>query len=111
MTTGRGLTIRRASPPPAPRAPAPAAITRQPSRPSGTSTFSTNGIAPNGPVLQPTPPPPAATIDPSTIAPADWTFFVHLAGDNSLDMDAKNDLAEMERVGSIPGKVNIFALV
>jgi hypothetical protein len=82
----------------------------------------------HAPPLVPEPPPAAITptpvpvvvvpvvpalppIDPKTIRPADWTFFVHLNADNSLEPEAINDLNEMESVGSIPGKVNVIALV
>lgn len=40
-----------------------------------------------------------------------WNFFVYLNADNNLEADGRNDLNEMERVGSLPGKMNVFALV
>jgi len=40
-----------------------------------------------------------------------WNFFVYLNGDNNLESDAKDDLNEMEKLGSMPGKMNVFALV
>lgn len=40
-----------------------------------------------------------------------WNFFVYLNGDNNLEPDAKDDLNEMEKLGSMPGKMNVFALV
>ncbi|GIW73077.1 MAG: hypothetical protein KatS3mg102_2619 [Planctomycetota bacterium] len=50
-------------------------------------------------------------VDPRLIRPADWTFFIYLNADNSLDSYGPADLNEAELVGSIPGKVNVFALV
>ncbi len=41
---------------------------------------------------------------------ADWTIMVYLDGDNNLQPDALNDLAEMEAVGSI-GDVNVIVLM
>lgn len=40
-----------------------------------------------------------------------WNFFVYLNGDNNLESDAKDDLNEMEKLGSMPGRMNVFALV
>ncbi|HVE83217.1 MAG TPA: clostripain-related cysteine peptidase [Myxococcales bacterium] len=40
-----------------------------------------------------------------------WNFFVYLNGDNNLEPDAKDDLNEMEKLGSMPGRMNVFALV
>jgi hypothetical protein len=40
-----------------------------------------------------------------------WNFFVYLNGDNNLESDAKDDLNEMEKMGSMPGRMNVFALV
>jgi hypothetical protein len=41
---------------------------------------------------------------------AEWNLFVSLNGDNDLERFAKRNLNQMEEVGSIPGKLNIFAL-
>src|SRR5205085_2036147 len=40
-----------------------------------------------------------------------WNFFVYLNGDNNRESDAKDDLNEMEKMGSMPGRMNVFALV
>jgi hypothetical protein len=50
-------------------------------------------------------------IDPRNIAPADWTCFVNLNADNSLESFGKSDMNEMEKVGSLAGKMNVIALV
>lgn len=42
---------------------------------------------------------------------AAWTFFVHLNAHGSLGGQAVVDLEEMEVIGSIPGKINVVALV
>jgi subtilisin-like proprotein convertase family protein len=53
----------------------------------------------------------AGPIDPRNIPPADWTCFVNLNADNSLESFGKTDLNEMEKVGSLAGKMNVIALV
>jgi subtilisin-like proprotein convertase family protein len=50
-------------------------------------------------------------IDPKDIPAADWTCFVNLNADNSLESFGKADLNEMESVGSLAGKMNVIALV
>lgn len=50
-------------------------------------------------------------IDPRNIPPADWTCFVNLNADNSLESFGKTDMNEMEKVGSLTGKLNVIALV
>jgi hypothetical protein len=50
-------------------------------------------------------------LNPKDIPAADWTCFVHLNADNNLEDFGKDDLNEMERVGSLPGKLNMIALV
>jgi hypothetical protein len=42
---------------------------------------------------------------------AAWTFFVHINAHGSLGVEALLDLEEMELIGSIPGKINVVALV
>src|SRR5688572_10886339 len=51
-----------------------------------------------------------ATISPSLIPRADWTFFTYVAADNDLAPFAAIDLQEMARIGSTPG-MNVLALV
>ncbi|HEY0097008.1 MAG TPA: clostripain-related cysteine peptidase, partial [Archangium sp.] len=63
-----------------------------------------------------TPKPPAPTtgqgpLNPKDIPAADWTCFVHLNADNNLESFGKDDLNEMEAVGSLQGKLNMIALV
>lgn len=61
---------------------------------------------------KPTPvPAPSGTIDPKDIPAADWTCFVNLNADNSLESYGRTDLNEMETVGSLAGKMNVIALV
>lgn len=52
-----------------------------------------------------------ASVDVRAIPPADWSVFVHLNADNNLETWGYDDLKEMEKVGSVPGKLNVFALV
>ncbi len=42
---------------------------------------------------------------------ADWTVMVYLAADNNLDNAILRDLNEIEKVGSIDGKMNVIALI
>ncbi|HEX8822080.1 MAG TPA: clostripain-related cysteine peptidase [Archangium sp.] len=61
-------------------------------------------------------PKPASTtgqglLNPKEIPAADWTCFVHLNADNNLESFGKDDLNEMEAVGSLQGKLNMIALV
>jgi hypothetical protein len=64
------------------------------------------------PAAAPKPAPkPLPKIDPKKIPPADWTMFVHLNADNNLEGFGKGDLNEMEKYGSIKGKLNVIALV
>ncbi|MFL5345160.1 MAG: clostripain-related cysteine peptidase [Hyalangium sp.] len=57
-------------------------------------------------------PPGAGPISPKDIPAADWTMFVNLNADNNLESFGKADLNEMEAGGgSIPGKLNMIALV
>lgn len=49
--------------------------------------------------------------EPVSRQPADWTYFVHLEARSSLARDAVDDVQEMERVGSVPGELNVVALV
>gem|GEM_PF-4129793 len=58
-------------------------------------------------------PPDSGTgpLDPRNIPAADWTCFVNLNADNSLESFGKSDLNEMEKVGSLAGKMNVIALV
>jgi hypothetical protein len=46
-----------------------------------------------------------------THAPAEWLVLAYLAADNDLEGELLADLAEMERVGSTPGVVEILAQV
>jgi len=67
-----------------------------------------------GPVSTSPPAPAAAANGPvrtQDIPRTPWNFFVYLNGDNNLESDAKDDLNEMEKLGSMPGKMNVFALV
>ncbi|WP_309895952.1 hypothetical protein [Archangium sp.] len=50
-------------------------------------------------------------LNPKEIPAADWTCFVHLNADNNLERFGKDDLNEMEAVGSLEGKLNMIALV
>lgn len=50
-------------------------------------------------------------LNPKDIPAADWTCFVHLNADNNLESFGKDDLNEMEAVGSLEGKLNMIALV
>lgn len=57
-------------------------------------------------------PAPQGPISPKDIPAADWTVFVNLNADNNLEDFGKADLNEMEAGGgSIPGKLNLIALV
>jgi hypothetical protein len=56
-------------------------------------------------------PSPSPAVNPQDIAPAEWTFFVYMNADNDLEPYGKADLNEMERAGSLPGKLNVIALV
>ena len=53
----------------------------------------------------------AGAVRPQDIPRTPWNFFVYLNGDNNLESDAKDDLNEMEKLGSMPGRMNVFALV
>ena len=55
--------------------------------------------------------PGTGPIDPKDIPAADWTCFVNLNADNSLESFGEDDLNEMESVGSLAGKMNVIALV
>jgi hypothetical protein len=46
---------------------------------------------------------------PALVPPAQWLVLAYLAGDNDLEGVLLGDLAEMERVGSRPGSVEILA--
>lgn len=62
----------------------------------------------------PSPVPPdsgTGPIDPRNIPAADWTCFVNLNADNSLESFGKSDMNEMEKVGSLAGQMNVIALV
>ncbi len=61
-----------------------------------------------GNAAAPPPLPPALL---GSVPRAPWTFFVYLNADNNLDGAGKADLAEMARVGSLPGQMNVLALV
>jgi hypothetical protein len=47
----------------------------------------------------------------TTKAKADWLVMAYLAADNDLEGELLADLAEMERIGSLPGVVEILAQV
>ena len=75
-------------------------------------TLSPALAGPAKPTTPSTPSTPAAgKLSPKDIPAADWTCFVHLNADNNLEEFGKADLNEMERVGSITGKLNMIALV
>src|SRR5262249_43423603 len=63
----------------------------------------------------PLPPPPATlphtAAKPSPNHEAEWLVLEYLAADNDLEGELLSDLAEMERVGSTPGVVEILAQV
>src|SRR5512141_1792545 len=64
------------------------------------------------PPKPPKPPAPGADqVQTKDIPKADWNMFVYLNADNNLEQFGKADLNEMEKVGSMNGKMNIFALV
>ena len=42
---------------------------------------------------------------------ADWLVLAYLAADNDLEGELLTDLAEMERVGSRPGVVDVLAQI
>src|SRR5215470_11222803 len=44
-------------------------------------------------------------------SPAEWLVLAYLAADNDLEGELLSDLAEMERVGSTPGVIEILAQV
>ena len=50
-------------------------------------------------------------VSPQDIPRTPWNFFTYLNADNNLESFGKADLNEMERVGSMPGRMNVFALV
>jgi len=77
-----------------------------------TGEFLTTARKTKPPTPTPTPSPSTGgKISPKDIPAADWTCFVNLNADNSLESDGKNDLNEMESVGSLAGKMNVIALV
>lgn len=57
------------------------------------------------------PQPTGDQVKPQDIPRADWNMFVYLDADNNLEKYGKDDLNEMEKVGSMEGKMNVFALV
>jgi hypothetical protein len=66
-----------------------------------------DGVGGSASVLAPN----AGLVRPSDVPSAPWTLFVYLNADNDLAPFAAEDLKEMERVGSLPGKLNVIALV
>lgn len=78
--------------------------------PELTPSFSAAALAKAKPP-KPPPTPSSTPISPKDIPPADWTCFVNLNADNSLESFGKADLNEMESVGSLQGKMNVIALV
>src|SRR5215471_14436150 len=54
---------------------------------------------------------PRAAAKPSPHHEAEWLVLEYLAADNDLEGELLADLAEMERVGSTPGVVEILAQV
>src|SRR5215467_1007312 len=54
---------------------------------------------------------PHTTAKPSPHHEAEWLVLEYLAADNNLEGELLDDLAEMERVGSTPGVVEILAQV
>jgi cysteine peptidase C11 family protein len=58
-----------------------------------------------------TAPRPATKPAPGAPPPAQWLLLEYLAADNNLEGELLDDLAEMERVGSTPGVVEILAQV
>ena len=58
-----------------------------------------------------TAPRPTTKPAPGSPPPAQWLLLEYLAADNNLEGERLDDLAEMERVGSTPGVVEILAQV
>jgi hypothetical protein len=59
------------------------------------------------PTTSPRPQSKAAHVPPA----AQWLVLAYLAADNDLEGELLSDLAEMERVGSTPGVVEVLAQV